>query len=110
MGHVERPVQIELVCSPAPRTVETLRLTLAAGSTLADAMRASGLFEGPPPDGLAFGIWGRRQPLSTALRDGDRVEIYRALTVDPKEARRLRYKGQPARKQKEKRPARAGRS
>ena len=110
MGPAERLLQVELVFSPAARTVETHALRLVAGSTLADAVRASGLFEGPPPDGLAFGIWGRREPLSTVLRDGDRVEIYRALTVDPKEARRLRYKGQPARKQKEKRPARAGRS
>jgi putative ubiquitin-RnfH superfamily antitoxin RatB of RatAB toxin-antitoxin module len=110
MGHAERPVQVELVYSPAPRTVETRQLTMAAGSTLADAVRASGLIEAEPPEGLGFGIWGRRQPVSTVLRDGDRVEIYRALTVDPKEARRLRYKGQPARKQNEKRPARAGRS
>ena len=34
----------------------------------------------------------------------DRVEIYRGLTVEPKEARRLRYKGQ----RKEKRPAGPG--
>jgi putative ubiquitin-RnfH superfamily antitoxin RatB of RatAB toxin-antitoxin module len=110
MDHAEGLMQIELVYSPAARTVETRLLSLVAGSTLADAVRASGLFEGPPPEGLAFGIWGRRQHLSTALRDGDRVEIYRALTVDPKEARRMRYKSQPARKQKVKRPARAGRS
>ena len=38
------------------------------------------------------GIWGRVQPLDTLLRDRDRVELYRPLLVDPKEARRLRYK------------------
>jgi putative ubiquitin-RnfH superfamily antitoxin RatB of RatAB toxin-antitoxin module len=43
--------------------------------------------------------------LRQVLRDGDRIELCRALTVDPKEARRLRYKGQ----RKEKRPAGAGR-
>jgi len=110
MDRAERQLRVELVYSPAARTVETRQLTLAAGSTLADAVRASGLFEAEPPAGLGFGIWGRRQPASTVLRDGDRVEVYRALTVDPKEARRLRYQGQPDRRRKEKRPARAGRS
>jgi uncharacterized protein len=56
-------------------------------------------------DALSCGIWGRRCDMGQALRDGDRVEIYRALAVDPKEARRLRYKGQ----RKAKRPAVAGR-
>ena len=42
----------------------------------------------------ACGVWGRVQPLDHVLRDGDRVELYRPLTVDPKEARRLRYKKQ----------------
>ncbi len=90
MGRAEELLQVELVFSPAARAVETRQLTLAAGSTLADAVRASGLFGDASPEGLAFGIWGRRQPLSTVLRDRDRVEVYRALTVDPKEARRRR--------------------
>jgi uncharacterized protein len=110
MDRAEGLLRIEVVFSPAARAAPTRQLTLAAGSTLADAVRASGLFGDASPEGLAFGIWGRRQPLSAVLRDRDRVEIYRALTVDPKEARRLRYKGQPDRKRKEKRPARAGRS
>ena len=40
------------------------------------------------------GVWGRLQAPDWLLRNGDRVEVYRALTVDPKEARRLRYKRQ----------------
>ena len=43
-------------------------------------------------DGLRVGIWCRPCEPATPLRESDRVEIYRALTVDPKEARRLRYK------------------
>jgi len=39
---------------------------------------------------LGVGIHGRRVPLDAPLADGDRVEIYRALLVDPKEARRRR--------------------
>lgn len=110
MGRAEDSLRVELAYSPAARTVQTRLLTLPAGSTLADALRVSGLFGAEAPEGLAFGIWGRRQPVSAVLRDGDRVEVYRPLTVDPKEARRLRYKGQPDRRRKEKRPARAGRS
>lgn len=106
MGRAEGKLKVELVFSPAPRQVQTRQLSLPAGSCLGDALAASGLFDGEPPAGLTYGIWSRRQPLATPLRDGDRVEVYRALTVDPKEARRLRYKGQP----KTKRPARAGRS
>lgn len=92
-------LHVEVVFSPAPREVRRVALELPPGSTLADALRASGLAERAPD--LVCGIWGRRQPASTALRDGDRVELYRGLTVDPKEARRLRYKGQ----RKRKRPA-----
>jgi putative ubiquitin-RnfH superfamily antitoxin RatB of RatAB toxin-antitoxin module len=38
----------------------------------------------------AFGIFGRRAKLDHPLKDGDRVEVYRPLTIDPKEARRRR--------------------
>ena len=41
---------------------------------------------------LKAGIWGRVATASTVLRDGDRVELTRPLTVDPMEARRLRYR------------------
>jgi len=43
------------------------------------------------------GIWGRLCTPEAALRDRDRVEIYRALAVDPKEARRQRYRKKPRR-------------
>jgi putative ubiquitin-RnfH superfamily antitoxin RatB of RatAB toxin-antitoxin module len=106
MGHAEGgDLRVEVVFSPAPRTTQHRQLTMPPGSTLGDALRSSGLLVGEAARALSYGIWGRRQPLSEPLRDGDRVEAYRALTVDPKEARRLRYKRQP----KNKRPARAGR-
>jgi len=73
-----------------------MALELPAGSTLADALTASGWLaqSGWALDSLRCGVWGRVQPLEHALRDGDRVEVYRPLKVDPKEARRLRYKRQ----------------
>lgn len=90
------PLQVEVVFSPAPRQVQVVALALAAGSTVADALRASGLLErhALAPEALQVGVWGRLQRPGWPLRAGDRIEIYRPLTVDPKEARRQRYKRQ----------------
>jgi hypothetical protein len=40
------------------------------------------------------GIWGRKVPWSQSVAEGDRIELYRALQVDPKVARRQRFKRQ----------------
>lgn len=104
-----RTISVEVVHSPAPRRTERVALQLPAGSTVADALAACGLPGqlGRQAAELDCGVWGRRVPLSHLLCDCDRVEVYRPLTVDPKEARRLRYKGQA--RPKTKRPAVAGR-
>jgi uncharacterized protein len=96
MAHVESLLRIELAYSPAPRGVLTLSISLPPGSTVVDGLRASGWLQahGLDLDALRCGVWGRVQPLDHPLRDGDRIELYRPLTVDPKEARRLRYKKQ----------------
>ena len=46
---------------------------------------------------VAFGVWGKARLLEFALRDGDRVEVYRALQADPKDARRTNARRQSAR-------------
>jgi uncharacterized protein len=96
MARVESRLHIELAYSSAPRQLHTLAITLPPGSTLADALCASGWLaaHGLALDALQCGIWGRVKPLDHVLRDGDRIELYRPLMVDPKEARRLRYKKQ----------------
>ena len=100
---------VTVACSPAAGQVDLVRLSLPAGSTLADALLASGLLERHPQlQGLPVGIWGRKQELTTLLRDADRVEIYRPLLCDPKEARRLRYK-QKAQRDLERQQLKAGR-
>jgi len=69
------------------------RLQLTPGSTLGDALRASGLLQDCPEidlDRNRVGIFGRLAGLETLLRDGDRVEVYRELGADPKDARRRR--------------------
>lgn len=81
-------LRIEVVWGRGPGRTDRVALQLPEGACIADALQASGL---PQADG-PVGIWGRVQPLQTLLRDRDRVEIYRPLKVDPKEARRLRYK------------------
>ena len=68
-------------------------IELAAGSTLMQAVEAAmaaGLIPDAVVDPTQLGIFGRRADADAALADGDRVEIYRPLRLDPKEARRRR--------------------
>jgi uncharacterized protein len=71
-----------------------LPLRLPAGATVADAIEQCGIAEQlPEVAGLGegrVGVFGRPCALSTPLRDGDRVELYRPLLCDPKEVRRRR--------------------
>ena len=86
---------IEVVYAAAPRDVRQVSLRLRVGSTLADALRASHMLDGlsaAQADALQAGIWGRAAAIDRPLREGDRVELTRGLQVDPKEARRQRYR------------------
>jgi putative ubiquitin-RnfH superfamily antitoxin RatB of RatAB toxin-antitoxin module len=87
-------IGIEIVYCPAPGACDAVCLALEPGATVADALGASGLLQkhGLGLEALSVGVWGRRQPVDAVLREGDRVEIYRPLRVDPKEARRQRYR------------------
>ncbi|MDB5818384.1 MAG: hypothetical protein JWQ11_2024 [Rhizobacter sp.] len=93
----EPGLAVEVVYSPGAGTVDRSLLRLAAGATVLDALKASGLLERHGHLDLErVGVWGRLAPADQPLRDRDRVEVYRALLVDPKEARRLRYRQQSA--------------
>ena len=87
-------LRIQVLHSPGPRQVVEHALTLASGATVADALQAAGVAVG---DAEEVGIWGRRVALTQALRDGDRVEVARSLRVDPKVARRERFRKQGSR-------------
>ena len=79
-----------------PRRSWSIPVTLAAGSTLQQAITSSGILEQCPEIDLAsnrVGIYGKLRGLDTVLRAGDRVEIYRSLSIEPKEARRKRAAG-----------------
>lgn len=90
--------QINVSVCYATDTVEFLReLRLEAGATIADALKVSGLaYEVPGIDlaAMTVGIYGKKKAMDTVLREHDRVEVYRGLIADPKNARRRR----PARK------------
>lgn len=75
-----------------PELQVVVPLSLAEDSTIADAIERSGLRERFPDLEISperLGVFAERRSLDDRLRDGDRVEIYRPLKVDPKVARRL---------------------
>ncbi|HEX7349360.1 MAG TPA: RnfH family protein [Rhodanobacteraceae bacterium] len=82
-----------MVVYAEPSRVFSVALKLAEGATVNDAIDASHIRARRPEvaiDPARVGIFARRVTLDTKLSDGDRVEIYRPLKVDPKEARRRR--------------------
>jgi len=68
-----------------------ISVSLPADATVDDAIAASGIAKRFPDErlqDLETGIWGRLAGRQATVRDGDRVEIYRPLLRDPKDARR----------------------
>ncbi|OGT43223.1 MAG: RnfH family protein [Gammaproteobacteria bacterium RIFCSPHIGHO2_12_FULL_40_19] len=81
------------VCYATPNKQLEIPLTVEESCTVALAIKRSNLCAQFPDIKLAHstvGIFGQCVKLDSNLQDGDRVEIYRPLTIDPKEARRLR--------------------
>ncbi|MBI5660489.1 MAG: RnfH family protein [Nitrosomonadales bacterium] len=84
--------RIEVVYA-LPREQALLELQVPPGTTVAEAIRVSGILQAHPDIDLArnkFGIFGKLTQADAVLRDRDRIEIYRPLRADPKEARRKR--------------------
>jgi len=75
-----------------PDRFEQRTLSLASGATLRDALLLVGDVgvDSLDESDLDVGVWGKRVPLATLLRDGDRIERYRPITADPKQARHNR--------------------
>lgn len=81
------------VCYAKPDAVFLQAITVHAGTTILGAIQASDLIQTFPevdPTTLRVGIYGKLKAIDTVVREGDRVEIYRKLTADPKTARRKR--------------------
>ncbi len=90
-------LEAEVFWQPSRGEALLRTVRLAAGSTLGDAVRASGVADVLPDasweqdaGALRLAVFGLCKRARDPLRDGDRIDVTRALTVDPKEARRTR--------------------
>ncbi|MBV8250866.1 MAG: RnfH family protein [Comamonas sp.] len=95
-------LQISVCASPRAGVVHEACLQLPSGSTVQQALAAAAQLpqlelELPRISAAMVGIWGKTARPEQLLGDGDRLEIYRPLTVDPKVARRERFARQGAR-------------
>ena len=87
-----RVIRVEVVYAKGPQQA-LLSVDLPEGQTVKDAIERSGILGRFPDIDLAvnkIGIFGKVTTLDNTLADGDRVEIYRPLIADPKEARKKR--------------------
>ncbi len=94
-------MRVTIAYSPAPRRVREWTLDVPPGCSARQAIVQCGMlteFADLALDDLNAGIWGKQFSLNHKLKDQDRVEIYRPLQVDPKVARRERFKRQGAKR------------
>lgn len=83
-------IRVEVVFATSEKQL-LVSVTVPEPSTVADALTESALARQFPEidfDRLQAGVWGHPVARDHVLSDGDRVEIYRPLRTDPKEARR----------------------
>jgi putative ubiquitin-RnfH superfamily antitoxin RatB of RatAB toxin-antitoxin module len=97
-------MKITVVYASEPLDVREWRTQLPEGSNVRQALAHCGALQALPEliemlatGALTVGIWGRAVRADQLLLEDDRVEIYRPLRVDPKVARRERFKGQGSR-------------
>lgn len=91
-------ITVTVVYALPDRAIE-IEVHLEAGATVAEAIERSGIAARLPDVDFAaapVGVFGKRVGGDTALASGDRVEIYRELSLDPKAARRRRASGRAA--------------
>lgn len=86
----EAVIRVTIAWSLKARVVHEVQIELPAGSDVAAALRVGQLNADP----VHVGVWGKTVSLDAPVRDGDRIEVYRPLTVDPKIARRERFRKQ----------------
>lgn len=81
------------VAYATPAQQKTIEVAVSPGATIEEVIRRSDILTFFPEIDLSrqqVGIFGEVLPLQERVRDGDRIEIYRPLTADPKEVRRAR--------------------
>ena len=87
-------IHIEVVyATPAEQCL--LALTVPVGTSIQSAIATSGILQKFPElelSSLRVGIFSKPRELADIVKEGDRIEIYRRLLIDPKEARRIKAK------------------
>lgn len=81
------------ICYATPLCEIVRELNVQQGTTIEQALAQSGILSDIPGIDLALqpvGLYGKKRPLDTLLREHDRIEIYRPLVADPKQSRRRR--------------------
>jgi len=84
-------VTVEIVFATVNRQ-ELLEIEVPSGSTVGQVVRRSGidkLFPDYEFEHCTLGVWGNVVQADHRVDEGDRIEIYRALNIDPRETRRL---------------------
>jgi hypothetical protein len=82
-----------IVCYATPKKQVQIALSVEESCTVELAIKRSKIMEQFPEiklAGIVVGIFSQRVKLDANLQEGDRIEIYRPLTIDPKEARRIK--------------------
>lgn len=89
MADASRLIEIEVVFALS-RMQTVVALNVPVDTTVKEAIVLSGIAARHPGidwDAMAIGIYGKRTSIAALLHEHDRVEIYRPLTVDAKQAR-----------------------
>lgn len=92
MVEIKETIWVE-VAYARPDSQALLKIQVRPGTTLETAIKASGILDRYPEIVLAddrVGIFGKPLRLTDPVKDGDRIEIYRPLNIDPMAARRIR--------------------
>lgn len=95
---VNKKLKVEVAYAALDRQC-LLLVEVPAGSTIREVIYASGILREFPCIDLAkqlVGVFSKRRTLEDTINDGDRIEIYRPLLIDPKEARRAKAKSRQA--------------
>lgn len=82
-------VKVELVYIAISKNCLHYKMDLKQGATVEEALIESNIYSTcPETRELPVGVYGKRVSVDQVLKEGDRIEIYRPLILDPKEKRR----------------------
>lgn len=94
---MNKTIKIEVAYGAGPDVQRVISLAVEAGTTIEKAIEYSGILTIFPEINLAnqsVGIFSKPAFLTQLVKEGDRIEIYRALSIHPMEARRQKAKRQ----------------